>query len=389
MACSCPYSFTRRWKDRLTGEWRTAEVPCGHCAVCQRNFQDQWAFRLEQEAVSSGSAIYFTLTYRPSSLPLADLDCLDLNLHSSHVQAFLEKFPVGEVRRKDLVDWVKRGRMRYRRARGKDAPLKYFITSEYGEGKVKGHGKWRPHYHGFFFGVKLADVVEFWLNPWREDFGFVDFKDLPLTLENIRGVSNYVSKYCNKQDFECPLVQEGICAPCFRAISKGIGAAFLDSPHFSWQISKDVLRAKSIGEDKRSVVRRILNGPSPCGVTQDVLTSLSFCRDTRGYKHKLPLYYKSKLLGYEPSIFKYKVQSYLRADFLRDYLTRLGKWAQISVKRFNFSSPFWGLSCSYLNSLVCSFDSFEAHQNAASFARLSVLVANHYRRSSMRVFNPI
>lgn len=95
------------------------------------------------------------------------------------------------VRKKDVQDWLKRGRKRLSDD-GKN--FTYFITAEYGPRTL------RPHYHGILFGVSEADVV-LMFKDWADHFGFYKFEQVDET----KGGTSYVSKYCSKGFFEHPL----------------------------------------------------------------------------------------------------------------------------------------------------------------------------------------
>lgn len=103
------------------------------------------------------------------------------------------------VRKKDVQDWIKRGRITLERKAKKDGTdpikFKFFITSEYGPRTL------RPHYHGILFGVTVDDV-RFMFVDWQRHHGVrIQFDNVDLT----KGGVAYVSKYCSKGFYEHPL----------------------------------------------------------------------------------------------------------------------------------------------------------------------------------------
>ena len=96
------------------------------------------------------------------------------------------------VRKKDVQDWLKRGRERLKRD---GHNFTYFITSEYGPRTL------RPHYHGVLFGVTAQEAVAM-RNDWCKHHGQrIDWQNVDLS----KGDGSYCAKYCSKGFFEHPL----------------------------------------------------------------------------------------------------------------------------------------------------------------------------------------
>lgn len=95
------------------------------------------------------------------------------------------------VRKEDVQNWLKRGR---KRLKEDNKEFTYFITAEYGPRTL------RPHYHGILFGVDEQDV-KFMFEDWADHFGFYTFDKV----DESKGGTSYVSKYCSKGFFEHPL----------------------------------------------------------------------------------------------------------------------------------------------------------------------------------------
>lgn len=88
-------------------------VPCGKCRACLAEFQSQWSFRLEQEALFGGhaSTLFVTLTYDNDSLPN------DLSVHKEEIVKYIH----------DL-----RQNITYKYGKDTQYRLKYFFCAEYG-----------------------------------------------------------------------------------------------------------------------------------------------------------------------------------------------------------------------------------------------------------------
>lgn len=127
------------------------EVPCGHCAECQKQARDGWYFRTYYEAMdtfnSGGYILFDTLTYKDDELPY-------LSTAKNNAGEKLCNFDIPEgldmacFSSYDIQLFMKRLRKYLRDNGWKDdvsGNLRYFVTSEYGEKKH------RPHYHVLFF----------------------------------------------------------------------------------------------------------------------------------------------------------------------------------------------------------------------------------------------
>lgn len=311
-------------------------VGCGHCLSCLKAYQDQWTARLSEEAKCWRSdgvippIVFFTLKYRNDSIPCRYLyatengyrlsavrdedlpkDGLILDewtdtiresrrvwktrhernlslwsTHSDYVKSetgydfLIERknelplfgFEFHSVCKKDVQDWLKRGRIMAERKlpelfAGKCNPrfkrfwtdsdgvrheypscaipknFKYFITSEYGPLTQ------RPHYHGVMFGITYNEFKQFFAKDWEKHYGSVDFS----AYDSSRGGMLYVSKYCSKGGYEHPYcakdffyhgsekeyhskdyehcirdfsVNSAIVEPTFHLISKGLGTSY-------------------------------------------------------------------------------------------------------------------------------------------------------------------
>ncbi|AXL14909.1 replication initiator protein [Microviridae sp.] len=134
-------------------------VPCGRCAACLRNKQQDWLVRLKHEERYSNNAYFVTLTYNDQNLPL-DGNGL-AQLYKPDVQKFIKR-----LRKNTKVKF------------------KYFCVGEYGET----YG--RPHYHLLIFNLGKdrnqveKEIIKAWskrskiVKGERQMFGQIDIGDV-------------------------------------------------------------------------------------------------------------------------------------------------------------------------------------------------------------------
>lgn len=201
MDCWYPITVSRhnnyRGKDGLlyTYVYGKMQVPCGRCPACRRRKQNEWAFRMLEEAKYTRHTAFVTLTYDDDHLPYSALGVPTLDPFR------LTKFF------KDL---------RYR-----IGSFRYFACGEYGDIFD------RPHYHFILFynGDLPQDKVSEWISKCWND-GHTKYES-PVTA----GRSKYCAKYSMKQvGFDY-----GDVVPPFARMSRrpGIGRMFLDHNNLS------------------------------------------------------------------------------------------------------------------------------------------------------------
>ena len=137
-------------------------VPCGRCPACRRRKQNEWAFRIMEEAKYCRLTAFVTLTYNDDNLVYSDSGIPTLDPNRLH------KFF------KDL---------RY------NFSFRYFACGEYGDQFE------RPHYHFILFyngDLSLEDITKFIEMRWSEGFVKVDS---PISA----GRAKYCAKYSMKQ----------------------------------------------------------------------------------------------------------------------------------------------------------------------------------------------
>ncbi|AXQ65632.1 MAG: replication initiator protein [Microviridae sp.] len=129
--------------------------PCGRCAPCLVNRQQQWSVRCTLESYLWGNSIFITLTYDDESLPKTQKEL------KRSVQLWLKRF------RKALPQ-----------------KIRYFIALEYGK-------QGRAHFHGIIFNASQFDAKAL-QDTWGMGFTHVGECN-PKTI-------NYVTKYITKGD---------------------------------------------------------------------------------------------------------------------------------------------------------------------------------------------
>jgi hypothetical protein len=191
----CTNTFTKRDKGK------TYDLPCGKCVECINKRRNGWAFRLEQEANISETALFVTLTYDEDNIPLVGLGYATLM-------------------KKDLQLFFKR--LRKLHEQHSESKIKYYAAGEYSD-------EWRPHYHLIIFNAWITDIDKAW-NMGHTHFGKVEPASVQYTLKYINKVS------INKLSRLAEIKSVGI-EPEFQLISKGLGAVYLKSNQVKWHLA--------------------------------------------------------------------------------------------------------------------------------------------------------
>ena len=186
-----------KYRDRFL-----LQVPCGHCAQCQKNKSNEWYYRSYYQMLDTfqqnGFVLFDTLTYAPKYLPMisdyvhvdSDFPCFN----SDHLRKFV-------------------ARLRQRCKRKYNSNFTYFISSEYGTSQRHTH---RPHYHALFFvtgDIKPLEfsalVAELWYYgrtdgvPYKTNnyvlHNTFSSDDFASSLRTCKYVSKYVQKSCTFQ----------------------------------------------------------------------------------------------------------------------------------------------------------------------------------------------
>lgn len=183
--------------QRATGR---IQVPCGRCPACRRRKQNEWAFRILEEAKYHSKVAFVTLTYDDDHLVFTDSDIP--TLHPQHCTTFLKNL------RYDLA---------YKDSNGIPQSFRYFLCGEYGDQFD------RPHYHLIFFysGERDHEFLEA-LFTSRWEHGFIKYEP---------GISPGRAKYCAKYSMKSIGFDYLDAIPPFARMSRrpGLGKQFLDN----------------------------------------------------------------------------------------------------------------------------------------------------------------
>lgn len=224
------------------------DVPCGRCLSCLKRRQTDYATRLYRECKDGAPMWFITLTYRNEKLPLSisyiDFDILTGEELRSTSEVMLPKYYDSEVisefrselcamssspkarylsmkcaspdksivrrcqvtpslNRLDVRMWLKKARIQYERDFGKKLQFRYGFCGEYGPRGC------RPHYHMILLDLHKEDML-YLVNRWRDEFGYVYFKEVPRVnpdgTDARQIVAKYVGKYISKGKFDADSV---------------------------------------------------------------------------------------------------------------------------------------------------------------------------------------
>lgn len=152
-------------------------VPCGHCLGCRTDQARGWAVRLVHEGMTSATAWFVTLTYRPEELPQWG------SLFPRDFTLFTKKL------RRSENDFGRR--------------FSYYVAGEYGDDTA------RPHYHAALFGPEFLDkeqILErngapvFTSETLQTTWGHGLCEMTGLTYAAARYCASYVRKKVRRQD---------------------------------------------------------------------------------------------------------------------------------------------------------------------------------------------
>lgn len=126
-----PAASARRSQDPVG--W--FDLPCGQCLECRLQYAREWTLRMQVEAneYPDNEVWFVTWTYNDSYLPVVQQESGD----------YVATLNVDDIQRL------------HKRMRKRFGPFRFFLAGEYGD------DKFRPHYHGIYFGLKLDDLY-FW-----------------------------------------------------------------------------------------------------------------------------------------------------------------------------------------------------------------------------------
>ena len=187
MQCFTPFRVRNKSKDH-NNQNLMVNVPCGKCLACKKRRASHWSFRLNEEAKTSSSACFITLTYENAPVSENGFRTLD---------------------KRDFQLFLKRLR--------KTCPtnkLKYYACGEYG---TQTH---RPHYHAIIFNLpkSLIQNPQKIADTWQN--GHIHLAN------NNQLTINYVVGYMTKSNFTRFNNQDDRL-PEFSLMSKKMGLGYL------------------------------------------------------------------------------------------------------------------------------------------------------------------
>lgn len=409
--------------DAFSGQPRMVQIGCGKCANCIANVQDEWATRIRESCVHADHFIYTTLTFSPEAFEKHNmlLDVSDAILSEESqlskeslglLSYFSDKHFFGALplfKKKVLSDWIKRGRERYYSDTHKRLSFKYVFTMELGPVHS------RPHAHGIIIGLSKDIYRKYFAEPWKSEFGFYDLQFVrrnPKFLSSCVGVSRYISKYINKGFFESPLVRDGLLPKCWRMVSNGIGEELLTHKKYEFFQSdkyKEMagrcqrlkvyfpVKSESTGEvlgrkweaswysDPSLYIGRVISDPlSFLGFSKSDLKKLCLYVDDDSYCHKLPRYYRERILGRDPNLFKFAVQVAIQQDASQRRDSELQRLASnLECTRPSSLGPPHDLDFVHAWAFLVACDllaTAEREEARRSEARHFIEMKNHYLR---------
>lgn len=203
--------------------------PCGKCYTCKMRRIHGWAFRLQQQGLVSESALFITLTYDTTHVPITPNGFMSLN-------------------KNDLQLFWKRLRKRHHKRSGlSHLKISYYVAGEYG-GETH-----RPHYHAIVFNAHPDDISEAWKQtpPNRPDdeptpIGHIHFGTL--TIASIVYTLKYISK-----DSIIPIHKRDDRTKEFSNMSKGLGASYMTPQMIKWHKSDMLNRMYLPQEDNKKI----------------------------------------------------------------------------------------------------------------------------------------
>lgn len=291
----CTRPLNIRVKSRTFGTTRWISAPCGKCNECLKARQNSWKLRICEECKNWVYYYFFTLTYRNDALPY------NVNEETGEL--------LSTARKSQVQSWLKRMREDICRKHGfvtkeERSFFKYFICAEYGP---KPTGTKRPHYHGIFMSDLDYEVFAPYFAEWRDLYGRIEFKKVRVlrgykgdTLEAAKSrVSNYVSKYCAKGEFNSRKddIERGLIERAWFINSKNIGYSYVDKTRSRfYSLIPDVIGIE--GDWQEEEVYNLYKSHRDAPVFQQVERLVDNCKvynGLDGYGYRMPRYYRERL----------------------------------------------------------------------------------------------
>ena len=166
-------------------------VRCNKCLACREEIAKEYTARFIHEAKYYKHLYFLTLTYDDEHL-------------------VLNKYGVGTLVKKHIVDYIKRVNIHCKR-KGLGKYI-YFLAGEYGEGM-------RPHYH-ITIGVDNSLILFEFGNEWP--FGLVNGLREEASIKSIFYTIGYSEKKINNVNTDNYFIENDLVPP-FRKFSRGLG----------------------------------------------------------------------------------------------------------------------------------------------------------------------
>lgn len=195
------------------------QFPCGKCYDCKGRRVSGWSFRLMKEAERSSSALFVTLTYDTSFVPITERGFMSL-------------------KKKDFQDFIKRLRSKMYERKNKEK-IKYYACGEYG-GKTK-----RPHYHAILFNAMESLIDSSW------SLGSIHIGKLSAAS------ASYTLKYISKPS-RIPEHKNDDRVKEFSLMSKGLGSNYVTPEMVEWHKNDLVNRFYTPLHGKKLAMSRYL-----------------------------------------------------------------------------------------------------------------------------------
>lgn len=130
------------------------QVPCSNCPNCRARSVSGWSFRLMQQHKIANNAVFLTLTYDTSKVPITPKGYMTLSKTSYTITVK----PNGKIKKKQNSSHLQQFFKLLRKAQfgNKRGDIKYYACGEYGS-KFN-----RPHYHVILFNAKLELIQQCW-----------------------------------------------------------------------------------------------------------------------------------------------------------------------------------------------------------------------------------
>lgn len=165
---------------------------CGKCYACKEEIAKEYTSRFIKESIYYKHKYFITLTYDDEHLPL-------------------NKYAVGTLNKKHIVDYLKRVNIHCKRKELGD--YKYFIGAEYGDGTL------RPHYHVSIV-CDNPDILFEFGNEWK--YGQINGLRAEGSIKSIFYTIGYSDKKVGLINSDKYFIDNDMVPP-FRKFSKGLG----------------------------------------------------------------------------------------------------------------------------------------------------------------------